>query len=68
MLRFEVAEAAPSSNNPDEVFFKMADETGCINAYFHNHGKHIKNGSVYELTNFKCKVVDHSLRVELMYI
>lgn len=66
-LRFEVVETASVGSNPEELLLKLADDTGCINAYFNNHGKHIKIGNVYDLTNFRCKVVDHHLRVELLY-
>lgn len=38
VLRFEVVYRLPSANNPQEISLKIADQTGCINAYFNKHG------------------------------
>lgn len=44
VLRFEVVFSLPSADNPQEISLKIADQTGCINAYFNNLGQHIKTG------------------------
>lgn len=64
-LKFEVAEVATPLTNSEQVECKIVDETGCIDAFFNNFGKYIKVGGVYELISFKCKVVQHSMRVQL---
>ncbi len=44
---------------------RVVDESGVIDAYFKQYGKFIKEGSVLELKDFRCQVVDHHLRLEL---
>lgn len=66
-LTFEVAEILEKSQGGDQMTCKIVDETGVINAYFDQYVKFIVEGSVYEIINFRCKVVNHYLRLQMMY-
>lgn len=51
----------------ETVLCRVVDETGIITAYFDQFASKFTVGSVFEIQNFRCKVVDHHLRLEMMY-
>lgn len=62
-LTFEVAEILEKSQDGEQITCRIVDETGVIKAYFDQYVKFVAEGSVYEIINFKCKVVNHYLRL-----
>jgi hypothetical protein len=65
-LVFEVAEVVSRHKESDSIACRVVDETGVINAYFDQYSEFVKEGGVYELKNFRCKVFEHHLRLEMM--
>ena len=53
-------------SNDEDITCQIVDETGIITAYFNQYAKFVSKGSVYELVNLRCNVVDHHLRLEMM--
>lgn len=66
-LVFEVAKVVERAANGETAVCRVVDETGVITAEFSQFVQYIVEGSVYQLTNFKCKVVNHHLRLEMTY-
>lgn len=69
-LVFEVNEVLdrPQAEGKEAVLCRVVDETGIITAYFDQYAAKFTVGTVFEIQNFKCRVVDHHLRLEMMYL
>ncbi len=67
-LVFEVHEVIErsSSEGMETVVCRVVDETGIITACFDQYASKFIVGAVFEIQNFRCKVVDHHLRLEMM--
>lgn len=68
-LVFEVHEVLdrPQVEGKEAVLCRVVDETGIITAHLDQYATKFTVGTVFEIQNFKCKVVDHHLRLEMMY-
>jgi hypothetical protein len=68
-LVFEVHEVLKRTQveGKEVVSCRVVDESGIINAYFDQFANKFTEGNVFELQNFRCRVVDHHLRLEMMY-
>lgn len=66
-LVFEVSKILERASNGETALCRIVDETGVITAEFNQFVQYITEGSVYQLTNFRCKVVNHHLILEMTY-
>lgn len=66
-LIFEVVKVLELSKDGQQVECRVVDESGIITAFFDQYGKYITEGSVLELTDFKCRVIDHHLKLLMTY-
>jgi hypothetical protein len=67
-LVFEVHEVVGRTpvEGKETVMCRVVDETGIITACFDQYADKFIAGTVFEIQNFKCRVVDHHLRLEMM--